>query len=286
MTQLNNTLTRDDGRVVGFSDFGDVGGTPVLWCHGGPGSRLEAADAGAAAIPLGLRLIGIDRPGYGLSTPYPGRTIADWVGDGLAVADALGLDQFLTAGMSTGAAYSLALAAMAPERVSGVVVGCGMTDMRHAESRAGMSGPSIHGVWDATDRDAAIAIATEAFGEDGSKMFAGLSNLPPADVATITDPHYVAGAASRQAQSFAHGALGYVDDRLADGPGWFSFDIGAVRAPVIIVHGGSDTIVPVVAARHSASLIQGAELRVFPDLGHLSIGPPALAALVELAKRP
>lgn len=93
MAQSNDTLTRADGRVVGFSDVGEVGGTPVLWCHGGRGSRLEAADAGAAAIPLGLRLIGVDRPGYGQKAPYPVRTIADWIADGLAVADALGLDQ-------------------------------------------------------------------------------------------------------------------------------------------------------------------------------------------------
>lgn len=161
----NATLTRDDGRLVGFSDFGVPGGTPVLWCHGGPGSRLEAEQAGAAGTPIKLRIIGVDRPGYGLSTPRPGRTIADWVEDGLEVADALGVDQILTAGMSTGAAYALALAAMAPQRVTGVVVGCGMTDMRHAEARTGMPGPSMHGVWEAVDRDAAIAIAVDAFGE-------------------------------------------------------------------------------------------------------------------------
>ena len=74
---IDQTLTLSDGRKVGFSDYGKAGGAPVIWCHGGPGSRLEGAAAGAAAQALGLRVIGIDRPGYGLSTVRPGRSIAD-----------------------------------------------------------------------------------------------------------------------------------------------------------------------------------------------------------------
>ena len=98
--------------------------TAVLWCHGGPGSRLEPAALAPAAAEAGLRIIGIDRPGYGLSSPNPERTIADWVPDGLAVADALGIDQFVTVGCSTGGAYALALAALVPARVLGVVACC------------------------------------------------------------------------------------------------------------------------------------------------------------------
>ena len=217
---VDQTIERDDGRTVGYVDYGSSDGAPVIWCHGGPGSRLEPDIAGAAGVALGLRVIGIDRPGYGLSTPLPGRSIADWVPDALAVADELGIDQFLTAGMSTGAAYTLALAALAPDRVTGVVVGCGMTDMRHPASRAGMPGPSTHGIWEAPDRETAITIATEAFGTDGSKMFAGLADLPASDIATLTAPEALASATVKQAQSFAHGVQGYVDDRLADGPGW------------------------------------------------------------------
>lgn len=116
-------------------------------------------------------------------------------------------------------------------------------------------------------------------------MMAALPDLPAADLATLSAPRYVAGAAVRHAQSFAHGVQGYVDDRLADGPGWFSFDVEKITAPVIIVHGESDTIVPVAAARRNAALVPGAELRLFHDLGHFSIGALALEALLELAQR-
>ena len=66
----------------------------------------------------------------------PGRSIADWVPDGLAVADHLGIERFVAVGVSTGGAYSLALAANAPDRVLGVVACCALTDMRWAEGKA------------------------------------------------------------------------------------------------------------------------------------------------------
>jgi pimeloyl-ACP methyl ester carboxylesterase len=161
-----------DGRVVGFADYGppSASARAVLWCHGGPGSRIEPAHLAAQANQAGLRIIGIDRPGYGLSTPQPGRTIAGWVPEALAVADHLGIGQFVTAGISTGGAYALALAALAHERVLGVVACCSMTDVRWPEGRATMSRPHTHAVWEASDRAAAIAAATEAHGEGGSKM--------------------------------------------------------------------------------------------------------------------
>ena len=72
----------------------------------------------------GFASIGIDRPGYGLSTPQPDRTIAGWVPEALTVMDSLDIDQFFTVGVSTGGAYALALAALEPDRVLGVVACC------------------------------------------------------------------------------------------------------------------------------------------------------------------
>src|SRR6185437_6876008 len=113
----DQTIELAGGRTVGFADYGSPGATAVLWCHGGPGSRLEPAYLRRVASEAGLRIIGIDRPGYGLSTPQPGRTIAGWVPEALAVADHLGIGPFAAVGISTGGAYALALAALAPERV-------------------------------------------------------------------------------------------------------------------------------------------------------------------------
>src|SRR5688500_3368807 len=133
------TIEMPDGRTLGYGDYGDPADVPVLWCHGGPGSRMEAKLAAPAAAARGFRLIGIDRPGYGLSTPRPGRSIEACVPDILAVADAVGADAFYVVGVSTGGAYAAATAAIAPERVLGAVLACALTDMRDEQARKAMT---------------------------------------------------------------------------------------------------------------------------------------------------
>ncbi|HEY5171415.1 MAG TPA: alpha/beta hydrolase [Acidimicrobiia bacterium] len=279
-----STLVLADGRVVGFATYGPNLGVPVVWCHGGPGSRLEPAGFEPFLERLGLRVIGIDRPGYGRSSLQPGRSIADWVPDCISVADALDVERFLAVGVSTGGAYALAVAATAPERVRAVVPCCAMTDMRHRPSRETMSKVHCHDLWNAPDRAAAIEVARAAFGDDGSRyMSAADTELCAADMAFLeraaTDP---AQEVSMRAQ-FANGVQGYVDDRLADGPGWVSFDVAAVDCPVAVVHGSDDRIVDPVNARHTTSLIPQATLRIEDGHGHLSVIASIVGPFTELA---
>lgn len=67
-------LSLPNGRILAWSEFGDPTGRPLLYCHGTPGSRLEAGLAHGVAVKCGLRLLAVDRPGYGHSTAAPGRT--------------------------------------------------------------------------------------------------------------------------------------------------------------------------------------------------------------------
>ena len=281
-----HTITLADGRKVGFIDYGPPSGTPVLWCHGGPGSRLEPQALAPAAARAGFRVIGIDRPGYGRSTPLPGRSIADWVHDGLAVADALHIVHLIAVGASTGGAYALALAAIAPERIRAVIACCALTDMRWREGKALMTAPATAALWSAKNRDAAIVRATDIMGADGAKMLAQTDDgapMPPADLALMQDPTFMAGMTSALPEMFAFSVQGYVDDRLADGVGWGSFDVQNVRCPVVVLHGEADNIVPVAHARHTAAIVPGAKLTVVPELGHFSIVGAVLPALQSLA---
>jgi pimeloyl-ACP methyl ester carboxylesterase len=286
----DQTIRLAGGRTVGFADYGVPDATAVLWCHGGPGSRLEPAYLRQEASQAGLRIIGIDRPGYGLSTPQPGRTIAGWVPGALAVADQLGIGQFAAVGVSTGGAFALALAALAPERVLGVVACCSMTDTRWPPGRATTSRPHVQAVWEAPDRAAALAAATDAHGEDGSedgsKMRGDISAvLAPSDLALFGDPGWMQEAMARFPAMFAHGLQGYTDDRLADGPGWVTFDAGSIQCPVTVLHGGSDRMVDVIHARHTAEVVPDAELVVFDDLGHFSIVTKVVPAISSLWQR-
>lgn len=297
---MDQVLSLPDGRTVGYNDYGSRSPgedrardhVTVIHCHGGPGSRILDPTVWAAGCRARhLRLVGIDRPGYGLSSPQPGRTIADWAMCAIAVADKLGVGQFLAVGISTGGAYALSLAGLYPERVLGVATGCAMTDMSHVPAAESM--PLVGYVGLAGSREQSIARAQERFGENGQGPTSGpFAGNPWSDFSwTDADLEVIAASAAtpilaeqKRAAKFAYGVEGYVDDRRADAGGWGSFDVAAVRCPVVIVHGESDTLVPVLAALHTKSLVKQAELRLFPKLGHLSIGEATVAALGDLAK--
>jgi pimeloyl-ACP methyl ester carboxylesterase len=281
---VDETVQTVDGRTIGFATFGPRDGVPVVWCHGGPGSRLEPSTASDAATAAGLLIVGIDRPGYGLSTPKPDRTIGEWVTDALAVAGCLSLDRFYVVGVSTGGAYALALAALAPERVLGVVACCAMTDMRNGPARSSMAAELCHALWDAPDRASAVAAAEAAFGKDGSLMLGGELGqlLAPSDLALFEDPAFLEASAVRMPAMFAWGVEGYADDRLADGPGWATFDIADVTCPVTVLHGESDKVVDVIHAHHTVSVLRDARLELHPELGHLSIMAEVVPAIAEM----
>jgi pimeloyl-ACP methyl ester carboxylesterase len=288
-TSDDERIELPDGRTVGYADYGTRAETAVLWCHGGPGSRLEPQALAPVARAAGLRLIGIDRPGYGHSSPWPGRTVAQWVPDALAVVDHLGIDRFVCVGVSTGGAYALALASKS-ERVLGVVACCALTDMRWAEGKAMMTrdGGQIADIWNATSRKRALEVAVDSFGVDGSKMLMQAGSgpaLPAADMALFSNPEWRKGMVGSLPPMFAHGVAGYADDRLADGPGWGSFDVTAIHCPVVVLHGGSDSIVPVAHAHHTAQIVPGASLRVFGDLGHFSIAQEVIGVVREILGR-
>jgi pimeloyl-ACP methyl ester carboxylesterase len=79
--QTSATLELADGRALGYAEYGDPKGEPLFHFHGHPGSRLEAQLAHADAEREGVRIIAIDRPGYGLSDYKPGRRLLDWPDD-------------------------------------------------------------------------------------------------------------------------------------------------------------------------------------------------------------
>jgi pimeloyl-ACP methyl ester carboxylesterase len=240
------------------------------------------------AVAAGLRIVGVDRPGYGLSTPRPGRSIADGVADLLAVADHLAIDQFVTVGVSTGGAYALATAALAPDRVLGVVACCAVTDMAFQPARATMHGPQVHAVWDAPTRDAAIAAASEAYGDDGNKLLNGGMNpvLAASDAALFADAAWMRAAMEGFPSMFAHGPQGYADDRIADGPGWTTFDVRDITCPVTVLHGDEDRLCVPIHAEHTAAIVPDAQLVMIPDAGHFSIERHVIPEIRRLLDRP
>jgi pimeloyl-ACP methyl ester carboxylesterase len=93
-------------------------GTPVVYAHGAAGSILEQPVPDEVVSRLGVRLVLIERPGFGASTRHEGRSLATWVDDMRAVLDELGLRRVRLLGWAAGVPYALAAAALASDRVA------------------------------------------------------------------------------------------------------------------------------------------------------------------------
>ena len=115
---MQRTVRTTDGRVLAVEEAGDPAGRPVLVHGGTPGSRLLYGPHVRDAAERGLRLIGYDRPGYGGSSPQPGRTVADCASDVRAICADLGIDRLAMWGASGGGPHVLACAALLPDLVA------------------------------------------------------------------------------------------------------------------------------------------------------------------------
>ena len=118
---MQRTARTPDGRTLAIEEDGDPNGRPVLVHGGTPNSRHLYPPTAIDAAARGLRLISYDRPGYGGSTPQPGRTVADCVADVRAICAELGIERLAMWGISGGGPHVLACAALLPDLVTAVV---------------------------------------------------------------------------------------------------------------------------------------------------------------------
>ena len=111
---------RGNGDRVAFSEYGDLSGEPVMFCHGWPSSRIMAQFIDDAARELQVRIISPDRPGIADSSLALNRKLLDWPPLVSELADFLRLERFRVLGISGGAPYAYALAWALPERVRAI----------------------------------------------------------------------------------------------------------------------------------------------------------------------
>jgi pimeloyl-ACP methyl ester carboxylesterase len=274
---VDRTVQTPDGRTLAVEEAGDPNGRPVMVHEGTPNSRHLYPPAAIDAAARGLRLISYDRPGYGGSTPQPGRSVADCAADVRAICAELGIGRLAMWGISGGGPHVLACAALLPDLVSAVASLASLAPL-DAEGLDWFAGMGELNADDTRlflrDREAARA-KLDADRErvlDGgaAELASGLQTLlSPTDAAALND-----GLAEHLAycdrEGLAPGSQGWWDDGVAHSTPW-GFELSAISVPVLLMHGRQDQFVPFGHGQWLAAHIPGVEARLLDHDGHLTL---------------
>ncbi|MCH8919252.1 MAG: alpha/beta fold hydrolase [Chloroflexi bacterium] len=268
----DQTLPLRDGRNLGFAVYGDPDGTPEFFLHGFPGSRLGARIADKVAARLGIRVIALDRPGFGLSDFKTGRTIADWPDDLVEAADILGADRFAVIGLSAGSPYAAACAFSIPHRLTSVAIVSGMSPLNTPGATVGMRrasrvffalAPRLPWI----TRLAMWWIGRQARHDAGRLLDKISARLPLTDKAVLARPEVRQTYRDDIAEAFRQGGRGPAWDLSLLARPW-GFRLEDIKMEVHIWHGEADTIVSPSMGRHLASAIPNSRARFYPGEGH------------------
>ena len=264
------TITLADGRILAYCEWGDPSGSPVLLAHGGPGSRLLCPDQDATAA-AGVRLLTVDRPGYGGSGPRPDPTLLGWADDIQALADQLGLDPFAVIGWSAGGGYALACAARMPERISAVgLASCEAPyDQVPGALEEGMT-PEERTLFERIRHDPVAArgevAAHVGWYQDPDTIWEW--EPPAVDVPILARPDVRDALTQMFREGARQGVGGLVDDWVALSLPW-GFAFADIRVPVAVWHGELDHLVGPAHAHYLSAVLPNATLVLYPADGHL-----------------
>jgi pimeloyl-ACP methyl ester carboxylesterase len=270
---VDDVLVTPAGRHIGWFARGPVDGTPVLYVHGWPGSRLEQClIPGQVLRRFGVRLVSVDRPGYGNTDPLAGERTAR-VGDVLAVADALGIDRFPVMGFSGGGSNVLTLAAVAPERVTRVVCVSGEMPWDDDEAIA-TSQPEqlaelvMFRAGRTSELQEANSQLRSAFLEDAIGALSPMTaTLSPREQIWYSQQWVKDTIVAEVTEGLRNSGEGSLDDSLISVRP-FDIDLASVQCPVLAVHGSADDWEPLPNLRRVLELVPDRQLLVLEGLNH------------------
>lgn len=271
VARVSRRVTLPHGRGLGIAEFGPPNAPPVLYFHGWPSSRLEPA-----ILPVGrVRIIAVDRPGYGLSDAVSGdRRLADWPADIEGLLNAWGLERVAVFGMSGGAPYAAAVAALIPDRVASLalVSGLGPPDVDGmSKGRMRMllgfgRAPIRRKIVFNSVRSALLDQRNERRILAFRRNFVARGNR---DAQAFTD-----GFGRRLLACWREGLMRGIEGAASDariyGEPW-PFDPADISVPTAIWHGERDLIVPCAVGHSYAAKIPHARQHFIPEEGHISL---------------
>ena len=277
------------GRTVAVRQAGDPGGKPVVFFHGTPSCRLDAAFADDLCAELGVRMVSFDRPGYGESPAAP-FSLSSIARDTASLADALDVERFATLGQSGGGPFSLASAAVLGDRITRAGVAAGPAPY--------LEMPGLVDTLDDDDRkalallpDQEAAAAHFALGFEPFRQLAHASDaeilagfkqmLSPHDGEVLDRPGLGGSLAAAMRHAMPHGTSGAGWDNVSWVGPW-DVDLDAIRQPVHLWYGGADPLTPPDAGDWLDRRLPTATLVLRPGDGHTGVMEHAREVLETL----
>jgi pimeloyl-ACP methyl ester carboxylesterase len=256
----DEVLRLADGRLLAWTEWGDPRGTPVVFLHPCPGSRMFCPDEQTTAAH-GVRLITVDRPGYGESDPVAEPSLSGFAMDLERLADHLWLGQFPVVGWSGGGPYAAACAARLGERVSALAL--------VAAPAPGLSplAPDLRRLAGVVPPPALTAVVASAAAPGTTPDGGGEGWTSPSDAAARRQPGVEQALRAMWAEGLRAGPQGLAADVLA-GQQVRDFAPSHVRTPTRLFYGDDDPVVALSDGRWWEQALPDAHLRVLQG-GHL-----------------
>lgn len=267
-----------DGRTLAFDDIGDRDGFPVIYSPGWMTSRLGRAPDDTHAIRAGLRVVCVDKPGYGGSSSQAYRTLWGWAADVEQLADHLGIGRFAVLGWSNGAPHSLATALYLDDRVThGVLVASPATWVDHPQAWKSAHWavrmpwrlralPALQRAFPAflarqvhADVDAVIAYCD-------TPSPGNIHSQPDCDL--LREPAIRAQWVANLTETFRQGSAGAIPDYMAAAR-TERFRVQDVHQHMDLFHGDRDIAVTPISSKILADLLPDADLHLIRGAGHL-----------------
>ncbi len=291
--RLEGTVAVRGDRRLGFAEFGSPHGQAIVWMHGTPGARRQIPlEARAFAEREGLRIIGVDRPGIGSSTPHVYASVRDWTEDLVLLADTLGIGTMRVIGLSGGGPYALAAGAALPGRVSGVAVIGGVAPVVGSDAIGGGA------VGVAAQLAPLVSVARVPIGVGltfAIRMVRPLAGRaldlyavlqPEGDKRLLGRPEFKAMFLDDLLNGSRKQVTAPLSDLLLFSRDW-GFRLAEVAVPVLWFHGDADHIIPFGHGVHVVDRLPDATLTTMAGeshLGGLGLAEDILTGLMRLGE--
>lgn len=273
--KTDNQIKLSDGYTVGYAEYGDPRGKPVIHFHGSPSSRFEVdnPDLDAIAERLNVRFIVPDRPGHGLSDWRP-FTIVSYPDIVVELADKLGLDRFAVTGLSGGGRFVASCAWKIPQRLTNAIIVSGTAPFELPGAKEAFSKENQQSNNMADKMPWLFRLLLWKFARDARKnpdsIYAMMANAPDSDKELMTHPGVRREFEKMVMGAFEQGARAAAYDWALVARPW-GFSLREIKMPIHIWHGDADTLVSVKHAHILAEAIPDARTRFFQNEGHILV---------------